>query len=203
MASMNTRTPGAFSAGASVSSRICSASSISPRPIETRPISLMRERGPLRNATRPMMNSTGATAAILNDRSLHDQRGADIGAEHDRKRRHQADQSFRGERARDQRGGGAALEQRGEAEAGGKGGEAVVQRLRQQQPQVGTERAQDSAVDHMQAPQQQRHAAHQIEQNHGSHDRLLPGHSILRVQARAKLLRINNLLTTLVGRCRA
>ncbi len=68
MASMNTRTPGAFSAGASVSSRMCSASSINPRPIETRPISLMRERGPLRNATRPMMNSTGAAAAILNDR---------------------------------------------------------------------------------------------------------------------------------------
>ena len=68
MAFMNTRMPGAFSAGASVSSRMCSASSISPSPIETRPISLMRERGPVRNATRPMMNRTGATAAILNDR---------------------------------------------------------------------------------------------------------------------------------------
>ena len=31
-------------------------------------MSLMRERGPLRNATRPMMNRTGATATILNDR---------------------------------------------------------------------------------------------------------------------------------------
>ena len=52
---------------------------------------------------------------------LHDQRGADIGAEHDRKRRHQADQAFRRERARDQRGRGAALEQRRQAEAGRKG----------------------------------------------------------------------------------
>ena len=67
MAFMKTRTPGAFSAGASVSSRMCSASSIRPRPIETRPRSLMRERAPLRNATRPRMNSTGATAAMLND----------------------------------------------------------------------------------------------------------------------------------------
>ena len=68
IAFMNTRAPGAFSAGASVSSRICSASRINPSPIETRPTSLMRERGPLRKATRPMMNRTGATAAILNDR---------------------------------------------------------------------------------------------------------------------------------------
>ena len=69
MALMKTRTPGAFSAGASVSSRICSASSIRPRPIETRPRSLMRERAPPRKATRPRMNRTGATAAMLNDRT--------------------------------------------------------------------------------------------------------------------------------------
>ena len=68
MAFMNTRTPGAFSAGASVLSRICSASSIRPSPIKTRPMSLMRERAPLRNATSPTMNSTGATAETLNDR---------------------------------------------------------------------------------------------------------------------------------------
>ena len=35
--------------------------------METRPRSLMRERGPLRKASRPMTNSTGATAAMLND----------------------------------------------------------------------------------------------------------------------------------------
>ena len=100
---------------------------------------------------------------------LHDQRGADIGAEHDGKRRHQRDQAFGGKRTRDQRGRRAALQQRGEAEPGGKRREAVVQRLRQQPPQVRAERAQDAAVDHVQAPQQQRHAAHQVEQNHASH----------------------------------
>src|SRR5665213_1228780 len=67
MALRNTRMPGAFSAGASVSSRMCSASSIRPSPIETRPTSLIHERPPLRKATRPMANSTGATAEILND----------------------------------------------------------------------------------------------------------------------------------------
>ena len=64
---ITTRTPGAFSAGASVSSRMCSDSSIKPRPIAIRPISLIWERGPERKATRPTTNNTGATAAILND----------------------------------------------------------------------------------------------------------------------------------------
>ena len=36
--------------------------------------------------------------------------------------------------------------------------------------QVGTEGAQNAAVDHVQAPQQQRDAAHQVEKNHASHD---------------------------------
>ena len=48
---------------------------------------------------------------------LDDQRRADIGAEHDRQRRHQADQAFGGEGTGDQGGRGAALEQRGQADA--------------------------------------------------------------------------------------
>ena len=69
MAAMSTRAPGAVSAGASVSIRMCNDNSIRPRPIETRPMSLIRERGPLRNATRPRTNRTGARAATLNDRA--------------------------------------------------------------------------------------------------------------------------------------
>ena len=190
MALMKTRTPGAFSAGASVSSRICSASSIRPSPIETRPISLMRERAPLRKATRPMMNRTGASADDIERQDLDDQRGADIGAEHDRQRRHQADQAFGGERTGDQGGRGTALQQRGQADAGREGGEAVLQRLRQQQAQIGAERAQDAAVDHMQAPQQQCHAAHQVEKNQASHEFPLPDLSS-KDQATAKRRRIN------------
>jgi hypothetical protein len=34
-----------------------------------------------------------------------------------------------------------------------------------QPPQVGAERAHDAAVDHVQAPQQQRHAAQQVERS--------------------------------------
>lgn len=67
------------------------------------------------------------------------------------------------------RGRGTALQQRGEADARRKGAETVFQRACQQRTQVGSERAQNPAVDHVQAPQQQRHATHQIEQNHTSH----------------------------------
>ena len=129
MAFMNTRMPGAFSAGASVSIRICSASSIRPRPMKTRPTSLIRERAPTRKATRPMRNRTGASGGDVERQDLHDQRGADIGAEHDRERRDQADQALGGEGTGDQGGRGAALQQRGEADARRKGGEAVAQGL--------------------------------------------------------------------------
>ena len=69
MAPSSTRTLGALSAGCSVSSRMCSASSTSPRPMETRPRSLTRLREPLRNATTPAMNRAGAAAATLNESS--------------------------------------------------------------------------------------------------------------------------------------
>src|SRR6202011_3771903 len=98
------------------------------------------------------------------------------------------------ERTRDQSGGGAALQQRGQAEAGGKGGEAVAQRLGQQQAQVRAERTQNAAVDHVQAPQQQRHAAHQVEKNHGPHARLLSRQFESRGQATANRGRINPLI---------
>ena len=100
---------------------------------------------------------------------LHDQRRADIGAEHDGERRHQADQAVGGERCGHQPGRGAALQQRGQAKPGGESGEAIAQRLAEEAAQVGAERAQHAAQDHVQAPQQQRHAAHQIEQDDRSH----------------------------------
>ena len=177
MAFMNTRTPGAFSAGASVSSRICSASSIRPRPMKTRPMSLMRERGPLRNATSPMMNSTGATAEMLNDRictisvvptlapSMMASAGTRLTSPSDVNELVISavavllwSRAVRPRPARKRR-------------------EAVAQRLGQQQSQVGPERAQDSAVDHVQAPQQQRDAAHQVEKNQASHARQFPTNS--------------------------
>ncbi len=99
---------------------------------------------------------------------LDDQRGADIGAQHDRHRGDQADEAFRSKGGGDERRCRAALEKRGEAESGREGAETVPQRSRQQQPEIRAEGAQDAAVDHVKAPQQQRHATHQIEQNHDS-----------------------------------
>ena len=137
MAFMNTRTPGAFSAGASVSSRMCSASSIRPSPIETRPISLMRERGAAAEGDEADDEQDRRDGGDIERQDLHDQRGADIGAEHDGERRHQADQAFGREGTGDQRGRGAALQQRGEAEAGRKRGEAVAQAFGQQRRRSG------------------------------------------------------------------
>ncbi|MGY3359038.1 hypothetical protein ACVWZK_005701 [Bradyrhizobium sp. GM0.4] len=169
MEDITMRTPGAFSAGASVSSRMCSDSSISPRPIKTRPTSLIRERGPTRKATSPSTNRTGATAAMLNDSTCTIKRRADIGAEHDGERGDQAEQALGCERTREQRGRGAALEQGSKAETGGERVEAVTKRLAEEPSQVRAKGAQNPAVDHVQAPQQQRHAAHQIEQYQRSH----------------------------------
>src|SRR3981081_3165709 len=94
MAFMKTRTPGAFSAGARVSSTICSASSIRPRPMATRPRSLMREparprgvRGGARAAAEGDQaedEKNGRCGSDIERQDLDDQRGADIGAEHDR-----------------------------------------------------------------------------------------------------------------------
>ena len=60
---------------------------------------------------------------------LHDQCCADIGAEHDGERGHQADDTVGGKRRGHQPGRGARLQQRRQAEASGESAEAVAQRL--------------------------------------------------------------------------
>ena len=124
----------------------------------------------------------GRDGGDVERQDLHDQRGADIGAEHDGERGDEADEPLRRKRARDQRRRGAALEQGSQTKAGAKGGEAVAQGLCQQQAQIRSERAQDPAVDHMQAPQQQRDAAHQVEKNQTSHAFLLPPNRVRKVR---------------------
>ena len=62
-------TAGACSAGASVSSRMCSAKRISPSPMAMRPIARGRLDPPTRKVTRPITNSTGASAEMSNDSS--------------------------------------------------------------------------------------------------------------------------------------
>jgi hypothetical protein len=101
---------------------------------------------------------------------LNDQRGSNVCAKHDRERRNKADETFRRERAGYQAGGGAALEQGGETEAGAERGKTIAKRFTQKPAEVRTEGAQDSAPDHMKAPEQKRDTTHQIEKNEASHE---------------------------------
>ena len=100
---------------------------------------------------------------------LDDERRPDIGAQHDGQRRRQGEQAAGGEGGRHQSGGGAALQDRGHHHAETEGAEAVAQGLAQEVAQIGAEGAQDPALDHMQAPEQQGNAAHQVKDDQASH----------------------------------
>ena len=163
---------GTSSYGVTSETSWCSAISIRPRPIATRPRSRVRAAVPRRNSITPSRISAGATSATLNDKQLHDQRGADIGAQHDGERRHQRHGAAGGEARHHQPGRGAALQDGGDAEAGGERGQPVAQRGAEPAAQIGAEAALDAGLHHVQAPQQQRHRAGQVEQ--GPHRRSVP-----------------------------
>ena len=103
MAPSSARTLGAFSAGASVSSRICSASSIRPRPMATRPRSLMRLRRAAAERHEADDEQHRRGGRDVERQHLHDQRRADVGAEHDGERRARGRPAFGGERGGHQR----------------------------------------------------------------------------------------------------
>src|SRR6185312_14082475 len=94
---------------------------------------------------------------------------SDIRPEHDRQRGHQGDQAFARKRGSHQPGRGAALQYRGKPQSSRESRETVAERRRQQMPQFRAERAQDAALDHVQAPKQQRHSTHQIENDDRAH----------------------------------
>ncbi|MDB6106704.1 MAG: hypothetical protein JWO52_6703, partial [Gammaproteobacteria bacterium] len=54
------------------------------------------------------------------------------------------------------------------------GEKAITQRAAEKATQVGPEGAHDPAVDHVQAPQEQRDAAYEIKKNHASHTKHPP-----------------------------
>ena len=95
---------------------------------------------------------------------LHDQRGADIGAEHDGKGRDELDGAGTGEGHRHQGGCGRGLQQRGDAEPGQEGAEAGAQSAAEEAPQVGAEDPRHAALHHVDAPQQQRDLADDVDQ---------------------------------------
>jgi hypothetical protein len=101
--------------------------------------------------------------------NLNDQRRADVGAEHDGERGHQRDHAFRREGGGHQAGGGAALQERGEAETRAEGGKTVAQSFGEEGTEIGAEGAHDAALDHVQAPKQQCCAAHQVEKDDRAH----------------------------------
>ncbi len=77
------RNAGAVSTGSRVCTNAPSASNISPRPIPTRPRFLAPPSLDQRKTTTPINTRTGATVGNVEGQDLGDQRGADIGAEHD------------------------------------------------------------------------------------------------------------------------
>ena len=91
---------------------------------------------------------------------MYNQRRADIGAEHDRKRRDQIHMARRRERRSHQSRSGAALQHGRQAQASEEGHETVPDRGAEHAPQVAAERADDPTADHVKAPEQEGNAAH-------------------------------------------
>ena len=117
----------------------------------------------------PTTSSTGGGRIDIEGQHLDDERRPDIGAQHDGERRRQREQAAGGEGRRHERGGGAALQDGGDDHPEAEGAEPVAQRLAQELAQIGAEGAQDPALDHVQAPEQQGDAAHQVEDDQASH----------------------------------
>ncbi len=135
-----------------------------PKP-DRDPAEIMRPRLPaVAEQDDPDQHETRRRQADIEGQELHDQRGAEIGAEHDGERRHQIDEPARGEARRHQPGRGAALQYRGDAEPGEERAPAVAEGASEQAPQIGSEGALDAALHHVQAPQQQRNRAGEIDQ---------------------------------------
>jgi hypothetical protein len=110
------------------------------------------ERAPPRKATRPKIREPGLWRDIERE-DLNDQRGPDIGAKHDRKRRNETDQTFHREGTRDQGRRGATLQKGGQTNACGERGESISQVSRKKPSKPWAKGTQNSALDHVQAPE--------------------------------------------------
>jgi hypothetical protein len=104
---------------------------------------------------------------LVERQHLSDQRGADIGAQHDRERGHEVDQPAGGERCDHQAGGRAALQDRGHADAGQKGFEPIAERVAQDASQLRAEGARDPGLDHVHAPDHEGDRTRKIHEREG------------------------------------
>ncbi|MNS71107.1 hypothetical protein D3C72_1044640 [compost metagenome] len=95
---------------------------------------------------------------------LHDQRGADVGAQHRGQCRHQAHHAARREAGNHQARGRAALQGGGNAQARRESTQAGAQGSAQRGAQGGAEGALDTGLDHVHAPEEQGDVAGEVKQ---------------------------------------
>jgi hypothetical protein len=95
---------------------------------------------------------------------LHDQRRADVRAEHRRERWDQRDETARGEGGNHEAGRRAALKNRRDAEPRGESLQPSAKSPRQDSPELAAERALHAALHHVHAPKQQGDSASKVEE---------------------------------------
>ena len=120
---------------------------------------------PRRKAKTPPAISTGKTIVTSKERSLHDERRADIRAEHHRERRDELDRASAGQRHHHQRRRRRGLQRRRHAEPDDEGAEPRAQPAPERAAKIGAEDARDAALHHVDAPEQQRDLADQVDQD--------------------------------------
>lgn len=103
---------------------------------------------------------------------LHDQRRADVRAEHRGERRNQRDKTARGEGRNYECGRRAALKNRRNAEARGESLQSSAKTPRQDSPEFAAKRALHAALHHVHAPKQQGDSASKIEKAQSPRHRL-------------------------------
>ena len=153
----------------SVSGRVvatisCSASVIRPRPIRTRPTepgSAVLVRDEHDHADEDQQRREPGQVEREHDRH---QAGADVGTEHHRQRGAGRHQALADERCDDQAGGGARLDDAGDAETGEEGAQPVAEALRQHPAEVLAEHAQHAGAHDVRAEDQQRDRRQQVQE---------------------------------------
>jgi hypothetical protein len=103
---------------------------------------------------------------------LHDQRRADVCAEHRGQRRNQRDKPACGEGRNHERGRGAALKDSRDAKTRRESLQPSAKSPRQDSPELAAERALNAALHHVNAPEQQGDRAGKIDKSQSSVHRL-------------------------------
>ena len=94
-----------------------------------------------------------------------DQRGSDVGAQHDGKRRYESDHAVRKKRGGHHGGSGAALKQRGDRNADADCHDSVTQHPPDHSAQIRPESTNDPALDHVHAPEEQDNGTSKLDQS--------------------------------------